>query len=55
VAAIEQAHGTVSVLVNNAGIAQDNLAMRMKEAEWDAVIDTNLKSVSSSPRRYCAA
>jgi len=55
VAAIEQAHGAVSVLVNNAGIAQDNLAMRMKEAEWDAVIDTNLKSVSGSPRRYCAA
>jgi 3-oxoacyl-[acyl-carrier protein] reductase len=45
VAEIEQAHGTVSILVNNAGIAQDNLAMRMKEAEWDAVIDTNLKSV----------
>ena len=45
VAEIEQAHGTVSILVNNAGIAQDNLAMRMKEAEWDTVIDTNLKSV----------
>src|SRR5467141_1631534 len=45
VSRIEEAHGTVSVLVNNAGIAQDNLAMRMKEAEWDAVIDTNLKSV----------
>ena len=45
VAEIEQAHGTVSILVNNAGIAQDNLAMRMKETEWDAVIDTNLKSV----------
>jgi 3-oxoacyl-[acyl-carrier protein] reductase len=45
VAEIERAHGTVSILVNNAGIAQDNLAMRMKEAEWDAVIDTNLKSV----------
>src|SRR5258706_5947757 len=42
---IEQARGTVSILVNNAGIAQDNLAMRMKEAEWDAVIDTTLKSV----------
>jgi 3-oxoacyl-[acyl-carrier protein] reductase len=45
VAEIEQAHGAVSILVNNAGIARDNLAMRMKEAEWDAVIDTNLKSV----------
>ncbi|MBI2317987.1 MAG: 3-oxoacyl-ACP reductase FabG, partial [Betaproteobacteria bacterium] len=31
--------------VNNAGINQDNLALRMKESEWDAVIDTDLKSV----------
>jgi 3-oxoacyl-[acyl-carrier protein] reductase len=45
VAEIEQAHGSVAILVNNAGITQDNLAMRMKESEWDAVIDTNLKSV----------
>ncbi|HEY6239809.1 MAG TPA: 3-oxoacyl-ACP reductase FabG [Burkholderiales bacterium] len=45
VARIEKEYGTVSVLVNNAGIAQDNLAVRMKETEWDAVIDTNLKSV----------
>jgi len=45
VAEIEHAHGAVSILVNNAGIARDNLAMRMKEDEWDAVIDTNLKSV----------
>jgi 3-oxoacyl-[acyl-carrier protein] reductase len=41
----EKNYGAVSILVNNAGITQDNLAMRMKEAEWDAVIDTNLKSV----------
>jgi 3-oxoacyl-[acyl-carrier protein] reductase len=33
------------VLVNNAGITQDQLAMRMKDDDWDAVIDTNLKSV----------
>jgi 3-oxoacyl-[acyl-carrier protein] reductase len=45
VAEIEKVHGSVAVLVNNAGITQDNLAMRMKESEWDAVIDTNLKSV----------
>ena len=45
VAEIERAHGAVSILVNNAGIARDNLAMRMKEDEWDAVMDTNLKSV----------
>jgi 3-oxoacyl-[acyl-carrier protein] reductase len=45
VAAIEKKYGAVSVLVNNAGITRDNLAMRMKDDEWDAVIDTNLKAV----------
>ncbi len=44
-AEIEKEFGTIGILVNNAGITQDNLAMRMKEAEWDAVIDTDLKSV----------
>ena len=42
---IEKEFGAVSILVNNAGINRDNLAVRMKEAEWDAVIDTDLKSV----------
>ena len=42
---IEKTYGDVSVLVNNAGVTQDNISVRMKEAEWDAVIDTNLKSV----------
>ncbi len=42
---IEKSLGPVLVLVNNAGITRDNLAMRMKDAEWDAVLDTNLKSV----------
>jgi 3-oxoacyl-[acyl-carrier protein] reductase len=42
---IEKKFGAVSVLVNNAGITRDNLAMRMKDEEWDAVIDTNLKAV----------
>lgn len=42
---IEKEFGSVSVLVNNAGITRDNLTMRMKDEEWDAVIDTNLKSV----------
>jgi 3-oxoacyl-[acyl-carrier protein] reductase len=37
--------GGVNVLVNNAGITKDQLAMRMKDDEWDAVIDTNLKAV----------
>jgi len=44
-AEIEKEYGAVSILVNNAGITQDNLLLRMKDAEWDAVIDTNLKSV----------
>ncbi|MGG3882582.1 3-oxoacyl-[acyl-carrier-protein] reductase [Brevibacillus panacihumi] len=37
--------GSLDILVNNAGITRDNLLMRMKEEEWDAVIDTNLKGV----------
>jgi 3-oxoacyl-[acyl-carrier protein] reductase len=45
VAQIEKEFGATGILVNNAGITQDNLAMRMKESEWDAVIDTDLKSV----------
>lgn len=42
---IEKKFGPVSVLVNNAGITRDNLAMRMKDDEWDLVIETNLKAV----------
>ena len=37
--------GSIQVLVNNAGITRDNLAMRMKDEDWDAVIDANLKGV----------
>jgi 3-oxoacyl-[acyl-carrier protein] reductase len=37
--------GGIQVLVNNAGITRDNLAMRMKDDDWDAVVDTNLKGV----------
>ena len=37
--------GSLDVLVNNAGITKDNLILRMNEEQWDAVIDTNLKSV----------
>ncbi len=42
---IDKEFGGVYVLVNNAGITRDNLAMRMKDEEWDMVIETNLKSV----------
>ena len=37
--------GTIDILVNNAGITRDGLILRMKEEEWDAVVDTNLKGV----------
>ncbi|HEY4531831.1 MAG TPA: 3-oxoacyl-[acyl-carrier-protein] reductase [Kurthia sp.] len=40
-----EAFGSIDILVNNAGITRDNLIMRMKEEDWDSVIDTNLKSV----------
>jgi 3-oxoacyl-[acyl-carrier protein] reductase len=43
--AVVKEFGGVNVLVNNAGITKDQLAMRMKDDEWDAVIDTNLKAV----------
>jgi len=45
VADIEAQFGTVSILVNNAGITRDNLLMRMKEEEWDAIMQTNLTSL----------
>jgi len=43
--AILKEHGALHVLVNNAGITRDTLAMRMKDDDWDAVMDTNLKAV----------
>lgn len=42
--------GGINILVNNAGITQDQLAMRMKDAEWDAVISTNLTAVGRLSR-----
>ena len=42
---IVQEHGALHVLVNNAGITRDTLAMRLKDEDWDAVLDTNLKAV----------
>ena len=42
---IEARDGAVAILVNNAGITRDTLLMRMKDEDWDAVLDTNLKSV----------
>jgi 3-oxoacyl-[acyl-carrier protein] reductase len=49
---IETAEGAVTVLVNNAGITRDNLVMRMKDEEWDAVIATNLSGVFHTCRAF---
>ncbi|MDP2026488.1 3-oxoacyl-ACP reductase FabG [Sulfuriferula sp.] len=43
--AIQKTHGDISILVNNAGITRDNLLMRMKDEEWDDIMQTNLSSV----------
>ena len=48
--AIVKQHGALQILVNNAGITRDTLAMRMKDADWDAVLDTNLKAVFRASR-----
>lgn len=45
IAAIEAGLGPIAILVNNAGITRDNLLLRMKDSEWDEIMDTNLKSV----------
>ena len=42
---VSEKYGDISILVNNAGITKDTLLMRMDEADWDAVISTNLSSV----------
>ena len=42
---VEDAFGAPSILVNNAGITRDNLLMRMKDEEWDAIMTTNLSSI----------
>jgi 3-oxoacyl-[acyl-carrier protein] reductase len=47
---IVKEHGALHVLVNNAGITRDTLAMRMKDDDWDAVLDTNLKAVFRTSR-----
>ncbi|MDH5235053.1 MAG: 3-oxoacyl-[acyl-carrier-protein] reductase [Gemmatimonadota bacterium] len=44
VQAVEDAFGSCDILVNNAGITRDNLMLRMKDEDWDAVLETNLRS-----------
>jgi len=48
--AIVKQHGAIHILVNNAGITRDGLAMRMKDDDWDAVLETNLKAVFRASR-----
>ncbi|EAR60667.1 3-oxoacyl-ACP reductase FabG [Neptuniibacter caesariensis] len=43
--AIQEDFGTIEILVNNAGITRDNILMRMKDDEWDSVLNTNLNSI----------
>jgi 3-oxoacyl-[acyl-carrier protein] reductase len=50
VESIQKDFGSLSILVNNAGITQDQLAMRMKDEEWEAVISTNLTAVARLSR-----
>ena len=45
IADVTARHGDITVLVNNAGITKDGLFLRMKEEDWDQVMDTNLKAV----------
>ncbi len=42
---IEESYGSINILVNNAGVTKDTLLMKMKDEDWDDVINTNLKSV----------
>jgi len=42
---VQKQHGDIAILVNNAGITRDNLALRMKDADWDEVMETNLRAV----------
>ncbi len=50
VEAVEQEFGSCDILVNNAGITRDNLMLRMKDEDWDAVISTNLRSAFVATR-----
>jgi 3-oxoacyl-[acyl-carrier protein] reductase len=48
--ATESAFGSLDILVNNAGVTRDNILPRMKDAEWDAVIDANLRGAFATTR-----
>ncbi len=50
VADVEAAFGTLDILVNNAGMTKDNVVMRLKDEDWDAVLDANLRGAFASIR-----
>jgi 3-oxoacyl-[acyl-carrier protein] reductase len=50
VADVEAAFGGIDILVNNAGLTRDNLMMRIKDEDWDAVLDTNLRGAFAATR-----
>ena len=50
VADVEAAFGTLDILVNNAGLTKDNVIMRLKDEDWDAVLDANLRGAFASIR-----
>jgi 3-oxoacyl-[acyl-carrier protein] reductase len=47
---VEQAFGSIDILVNNAGITRDNILLRLKDDDWDAVIDANLRGAFATMR-----
>ncbi|MBX3743196.1 MAG: 3-oxoacyl-[acyl-carrier-protein] reductase [Akkermansiaceae bacterium] len=49
---ISEDFGTVNILVNNAGVTRDGLLMRMKEEDWDTVLDTNLKGAFNTVKGF---
>jgi len=55
VESIQKQSGDIAILVNNAGITRDNLALRMKDADWDEVMETNLRAVWLLSRKVMRA
>jgi 3-oxoacyl-[acyl-carrier protein] reductase len=47
---VEQAFGSLDILVNNAGVTRDNILLRLKDEDWDAVLDTNLRGAFAAIR-----
>ena len=53
--AVSEEFGSIDILINNAGITRDNILVRMKEEEWDEIINTNLTSIYKCLRQFYAA